>query len=481
MDFSRIGFGCYRVDHRIEDHQLALKKALTSGINLIDTSANYADGNSEILVGNVLEDLSSEGTIKRSDVTLVTKVGYIQGQNYRFAERMKENGTPFNDVVEYADKLWHCISPDFLEDQINRQLFRLNQSYIDVYLLHNPEYYLGWAHKNDVPLDEAREEYYMRIKKAFEFMEEKIKEGKIRYYGISSNTFPEDPSKYDFTSLENVLGVADSVSSSNNFKFIQLPFNLFEVGAIINKNQEGNTKTVLGLAAEKGINVLINRPLNAITSKGLVRLADFPHGGVNEKDFISHMKKVMMMEEDMVNEKLPNYDIAELDLKNLKSLFKFGHKIDENWKFFGSIEHFNDVMEHYFVPRLSFLIDYFDKHFPEEEMLEYFNKYMNEVYKLLNMVSVYYKMKAEKRSRFIHSVIDSASGSNFHELSLSQKAIALLNSIEGVSCVLVGARREKYVDDVTKVLDYPKIENANDIFLKLHEELMKADYSSPNI
>lgn len=477
MNFSKIGFGCYRVDYRIDEHSKALKKALMDGITLIDTSANYSDGGSEILAGNVLDEIANEGKIKREDITLVTKVGYLQGQNYKFALKQKEHGHPFTDIVEYADGLWHCISPDFLDDQLKRQLYRLNQSYIDIYLLHNPEYYLGWAEKNNISTEAAHTEYYTRIKKAFEWLEQKVTEGKIKNYGISSNTFPVSSSAYNFTSLERILKIANEVSENNNFKFIQLPFNLFEIGALINKNQEEDTKTVLELAAEKNIYALINRPLNAITSKGLVRLAEFHFTPYTEKDFYKQIEKVKLMEDDMIKEKLVTYSIDEEEMTKLKKLFTFGKIIDENWKYFGSIEHFNDNVEHHFVPKINYLIEQFDTHYQNEDTLEFLKKLLNNIYIMLNLVSNHYKMKASKRSSFINKCINDLTDENFHKLTLSQKAIALINSIDGVSCVLVGARKDKYVDDIAHVLHYPPVENAKQIFLRLHEELMQAEYT----
>ena len=64
MNYSKAGFGSYRIDISIKDHYDALYYALTNGINLIDTSANYADGRSEQLVAKVIEDLISEKKIK---------------------------------------------------------------------------------------------------------------------------------------------------------------------------------------------------------------------------------------------------------------------------------------------------------------------------------------------------------------------------------------------------------------------------------
>ena len=44
---SPAGFGGYRIHLSIEEHREALKQAIKNGINLIDTSSNYADGSSE--------------------------------------------------------------------------------------------------------------------------------------------------------------------------------------------------------------------------------------------------------------------------------------------------------------------------------------------------------------------------------------------------------------------------------------------------
>jgi hypothetical protein len=485
MGFFKVGFGGYRIDERVQEHYDSLTKALLNGFSMIDTSSNYSDGRSEILIGNVLSDLLSSEKIKRENITLVTKGGYIQGQNYKFASKKKEQGNPFSKVVELSDGLWHCISPDFLEDQINRQLFRLNQSdeggYIDVYLLHNPEYYLTWASDNHLDKDISQDEYYIRIKKAFEFLEEKVKSGKIHYYGISSNTFISRSNKYNFTSLERILEIVDKCGYGEHFKFIELPFNLIESGALFEKNQMNDTKTVLELAKEKGINVLINRPLNAITSKGLVRLADFELSEITEGDISKKLQYVLLLEDDLLKEKLANINIPGDDFKILESLLTFGKVIDENWKSFGSIENFNDFIEHYFSPRIDYLVEYFDEHISDDYSLESFNNYMQEIFNIINAVSGYYKNFANKRNHFFHSIINDICGSKYHNLTLSQKSVLLINSIDGVSCTLIGARKEKYVDDIISTLSYDKIENAGDIFLKIREEMSNSDISGTNV
>lgn len=142
LSISGAGFGCYRVDVAVPEHDNALMKALQAGINLIDTSANYADGASERLVGKVLHKLVSQGELKREEIVIVSKAGYLQGTNYQLSQKRKLEGRPIPELVLYDEGLEHCIHPEFIEEQLTGSLGRLQVESIDCYLLHNPEYYL---------------------------------------------------------------------------------------------------------------------------------------------------------------------------------------------------------------------------------------------------------------------------------------------------------------------------------------------------
>ena len=148
-----LGFGCYRIMEGNAQHEAALREYLDRGGNLIDTSANYGDGRSEVLAGRVLKGYP------RDRVIVVTKGGYIQGQNMTLARRRE-----FPEVVRYGDGIWHSIHPDFLETQIEMSLSRLQLEMADVYLLHNPEYYLeDQAHHQPVG-DAERDEFHRRMR-----------------------------------------------------------------------------------------------------------------------------------------------------------------------------------------------------------------------------------------------------------------------------------------------------------------------------
>src|SRR4030095_4159783 len=136
LKVSACGFGAYRVDYRVREHSEALEYALTSGINLIDTSSNYSDGGSETLAGNVLEELVKNDKLKREEIVIVSKGGYIQGKTLAAAKKMKEDGVGYKGVTEYAEHIWPSIPLDFLKDQITFSLERMKLETIDVYLLH---------------------------------------------------------------------------------------------------------------------------------------------------------------------------------------------------------------------------------------------------------------------------------------------------------------------------------------------------------
>ncbi len=188
---SGVGFGCYRISNDVATHRSALEKALKEGCNLIDTSTNYADGESESCVGTVLQSVFEKGQIKREEVIVVSKVGYVQGHNLELAKKRESYLKPFPEMVKYMDGCWHCIHPDFIRDQLSRSLERTKLSSLDSYLLHNPEYFFSDAKKRAPKgkIEEVRKSFYDRVTVAFEALEGEVQKGRIASYGVSSNTF----------------------------------------------------------------------------------------------------------------------------------------------------------------------------------------------------------------------------------------------------------------------------------------------------
>jgi aryl-alcohol dehydrogenase-like predicted oxidoreductase len=456
---SQAGFGCYRVDLTDPEHEKSLRKALLSGINLIDTSSNYGDGKAEELVGKVLEDLASSGKITRESTIVVSKVGYLQGQNYQLSQERKGQGKPFEDLVLYADGLEHCIHPEFIDDQLTRSLERLRLDTLDFYLLHNPEYYLSWASKTGVSLEEGRQEYYSRIKKAFQHLETEVEKGRIRSYGISSNTFPSPAADPEFTSLEQVWEIAESLSSHHHFRLIQLPMNLLETGGITEKNQ-ANGESVLEFARSKNLGVLINRPLNAIANGTLLRLAEVRVAGrTSDKEVNDLVDSLITSEKVLEDTILPKLGLEPAVQSQVMEQLATGEVLKRHWQSFGTYERWQELREYYFSPRTRGVFHFLQQRAPSaEDISAWMTSHRKKLEELLEAVGSRYGEQAANRCAQIKKNLSSVEKEWSEAATLSQMAIRALRSTTGITTVLVGMRREAYVMDVLEELVRP-VEN----------------------
>ncbi len=363
---SICGFGCYRIDDGIAQHQQALEKALLSGINLIDTSSNYSDGGSEILVGKVLNNLFSNNQLNRDEIIVVSKGGYLQGSNLKLGMEREQSGKEFKDIVKCTQDLWHCVSPDFLENQISLSLQRLNLEKIDVYLLHNPEYFLTYSIISDP--ERRKREYYRRIKDAFIYLEEEVKQGRISYYGISSNTFAEKETKQNFTSLEKVISIANEISEQNHFAVVQFPMNLIENGGMNILNQQNQTKTFLQFAGENNLGVLVNRPLNAISKNKLIRLADYSvTEDRNDNEIYSLIDDLNKQESNLIEKYINYIGLSSSEKKNVVDCISVSAILKSNYNKFDNPGNFNEIKISYLIPRANFAINEIGKSYPADE------------------------------------------------------------------------------------------------------------------
>ena len=294
-----IGFGGYRVSVTSDEHREALEKAVDLGISLIDTSANYTNGDSEKLIGEVLKK-------SQNKPLLVSKVGYIQGGNLQVIEELNNEGKAVEDLVKVNESLWHSIHPDFIRNQIGLSLERLQVDALDSYLLHNPEYYFYEE-------GATQEEYYKRISKAFACLEDLVSEGLIKSYGVSSNNFVLATDNAKVTDIDKVYACAEKISKDHNFKWIQFPFNLIEIDAL-EKHYSGFS--LLDKAKAMNLKTMVNRPLNAFKGEDLIRLASYSEF----MEFISDEKGESLLETclELLNEKVqeedPEENIRELPL-----------------------------------------------------------------------------------------------------------------------------------------------------------------------
>ena len=264
---GKIGFGTYRLSIRSAEHKKALTLALSNGCSLIDTAANYTNGDSERLIGEVLRENPSFKPI------IMTKAGYIQGESLKLLQDLHAAGKAREDLVEVDEHLKHSIHPDFLQAQFEGSLARLGLEKIDYFLLHNPEYYFKSPGAN-------QDEYYERIQKAFIYLESEVEKGRIKGYGISSNNFILPLNDAEVTNLSRVVECAIQIKALH-FKIVQFPFNLLEINALEKLGEFGD-ESLLELCQRHDLLTVVNRPLNAFSQGQLVRLATYDDKKLDE-------------------------------------------------------------------------------------------------------------------------------------------------------------------------------------------------------
>jgi hypothetical protein len=465
---SKVGFGCYRIDDEISEHREALEKALLSGCNLIDTSTNYTDGASERCVGAVVASVVRAGKLLREEVIVVSKIGYVQGNNLSLAHEREEAGRPFPEMVKYMDGCWHCIHPEFLREQLERSLSRLQLDSLDICLLHNPEYFLSDAKKRGrSSLDSVRDEFYRRLREAFAFFETQVVVGTIRWYGVSSNTAVAHASDPEATSLARMLAAAREAGGSNHhFRILQIPMNLFEAGGVLERNTgPENRQTVLEAAGEAGIGVLINRPLNAIVGHSMLRLADF-HAEGEPIDFEAQRKRVAELEAEWRRQFAPHIRTSAESMR-AQDFFRWAEQLQGLAGQMQSLEHWEQIEGQMITPQLTHLLRALDTHLEGElraQWQSWRSRYLGELLKLMAELRRQATTKSQRLSQAVSAAIDPLLPPERRGESLSRKALWVLASTPGVSCVLNGMRKPSYVDDSLGILSWPPLPDVSPIY-----------------
>ncbi|MFN6114031.1 MAG: aldo/keto reductase [Bacteroidota bacterium] len=450
-----LGFGSYRVGLADPEHEKALRKALDEGVVCIDTSSNYGDGKSEELIGRVL----SAGS---APLRLVTKVGYVQGQLLEQLKAMEAMSDEPPDIVKLGDSLWHCIHPEFLELVVESSMQRLFPAGRPtsgpelVVLLHNPEYFLQHAQQQGTDLATARHFLYHRLRMAFGWLESEARRGRISSYGVSSNTFASPPEAFDFVSLEECVRAAhDAIDGRHHFGVAQMPMNLIEHFPATVLNQDGGRCTTLERAQELGIRVLINRPLNAIVDRDLIRLVShqMPSHIVHPSDGERRMHELEVVEHDLANALLAESGGASDDRQRelVGEAYRVAGSLCQAWSSFQGLIHWRDVRRQYLDPRLEAAAMLSER---SERMSDHL-AYISDVVRVLDDLDVLY---ARDENASLEELRDSMTSifALDPETPLQHVALHALRCTAGVSTVLVGMRRMEYVDDVLHVLDLPE-------------------------
>lgn len=257
LQISSIGLGTYlgEPDEATDAaYEEAVAAVLESGCNLIDTAINYRFQRSERNIGAALKKLIDSGKVARDEVVICTKGGFLSldgnyppnPSQYFRDQYIKTGICKPEDIVANC----HCMTPAYLENQLERSLKNLNVDCIDVYFIHNPETQLS---------EISRQDFLRRILAAFKMLEKKVAEGRIQFYGTATwDGFRQVTGDASYLSLEDLIGLARNAGGEDHhFRALQLPYNLAMPEALLEKNQNFGSTVVSTLEAAKNYGMIV--------------------------------------------------------------------------------------------------------------------------------------------------------------------------------------------------------------------------------
>ncbi len=264
---SALGIGTYlgEVSDSLDaSYVAAISAALDRGINLIDTAINYRCQRSERAVGQFLQRKFSTGELRREEVVICTKGGYVP-----FDREPPKSRAELLDYIErtFVDpgiaraedfvEQQHCLAPGYIRHQFQASLDNLGLDGIDVYYLHNPESQL-----NSV----RRENFTERMRAAFVELEGKVRRGQLRCYGTATwSGYRISPDRKNHLSLEALVDLAEECCGENHhFRVVQLPCSLAMSEAWTVETQElrGKRMTFMEAARKLAIRVVFSGSLS---------------------------------------------------------------------------------------------------------------------------------------------------------------------------------------------------------------------------
>jgi predicted oxidoreductase len=148
LNSSRLIYGCMRIagDNSVQDKtkgKLAIRAALDAGYTHFDHADIYGDGHCESLFGELLTELKKETPTLRDQLIITSKAGIR------------------------ADPKRYDFSAEYLISSVDNSLKRLNTDYLDLFLLHRPDYLFN---AEDVA------QTFMKLKAS----------GKVNHFGVSN-------------------------------------------------------------------------------------------------------------------------------------------------------------------------------------------------------------------------------------------------------------------------------------------------------
>ncbi|MFZ5556018.1 MAG: aldo/keto reductase [Pseudomonadota bacterium] len=243
-----------------------VERALTGGINVIDTATHYRYGRSARAVGAGLRAALARG-VAREQVFLVSKGGFLlfadgppHDPQAWFEREVAARGLGRRDDLTGV----HLLSPEHLDWQIERSREALGVETLDAFLVDQPEVHIPVMGKAAVN---------QKLERCFVALERAVREGRIGCYGIATfsgfRVETDDPLFQSITSLQGHAQKAaqeawGDTDAKHAFRVVTLPFNQMMLEGFTRFSQatgHGNVASTIQAAHQLRVYVLASHTL----------------------------------------------------------------------------------------------------------------------------------------------------------------------------------------------------------------------------
>ena len=265
LALSSIGLGTY-IGSPDAPTDVAVEQAasicLTSGrVNVLDTAINYRHQRAERTLGRALARAVRRGTVRRDEVFVATKNGYLApdsaagppSRNWVEEQLIRTGVLNVADLVDGC----HAMSRSYLTDQFARSRENLGVESIDLLYLHN-------APDTQLPVV-GPEVFLQRLEEAFTLYESFRDEGRLGAYGLATwASLRVRPGEAAHFPLEAAVRLARKVGGEGHgLRFVQFPFSLAMPEAWTSPTQPvgGRSAPVIVAARRLGLGFFTSVPL----------------------------------------------------------------------------------------------------------------------------------------------------------------------------------------------------------------------------
>jgi uncharacterized protein len=227
-------------------------------------------------------------------------------------------------------------------------------------------------------------------------------------------------------------------------------------------------QSVLQFAEQEQIAVLVNRPLNAMPGSGvgMLRLADFPVEG--EPGSLEDAFRAVGVLEDEYRSTFGSVIPHGGEGLEPKDYFNWARELAPLRTRLQGLEHWEQIEHQMVAPHVNQVLQAIPRVLrgtsAEQNWEGWRDRYVPQLLVLLGLLRRTAAEKSRARTQEVAASIDPLLPESTRKESMSRKALWVVVSTPGVTCVLNGMRTTQYVDDSTAILGWNRLSDPKAVY-----------------